>query len=102
MGAPSPIEAVLTLGKYSLLEKIGEGYLGSVYRALIRVLTGLLRCGFCATASNGSQNREHLQSQCRAIAALNHPGIASIIDVGKHGPRHFSPWNPWGEPAFKA
>ena len=32
MGAPSPIEAVLTLGKYTLLEKLGEGYLGPVYR----------------------------------------------------------------------
>jgi hypothetical protein len=31
MGAPSPREDVLTLGKYTLLEKIGEGYLGSVY-----------------------------------------------------------------------
>lgn len=90
MGVPSPIEAVLTLGKYSLLEKLGEGYLGSVYRGFDQGLDRAVAVRvLCDGIKWDPQVEELFNQQCRAVAALNHPGIASIFDAGKDGQSHF-------------
>ena len=90
MGIPSPIEVVLTLGKYSLLEKIGEGYLGSVYRGFDQGLDRAVAVRVLCDGIKWDPKVEELfNQQCRAIAALNHPGIASIFDAGKDGKSHF-------------
>jgi serine/threonine protein kinase len=90
MGIPSPIEVVLTLGKYSLLEKIGEGYLGSVYRGFDQGLDRAVAVRVLCDGIKWDPKVEELfNQQCRAIATLDHPGIASIFDAGKDGQSHF-------------
>ena len=39
MSVSSPIEATQNLGKYALIEKLGEGYLGTVYRGFDQILS---------------------------------------------------------------
>jgi serine/threonine protein kinase len=90
MGVASPIKTVLTLGKYTLLEKIGEGYLGPVYRGFDQGLDRAVVVRIlCAGIKWDSIIEELFNQQCRALEALNHPGIASILDSGKEGQSHF-------------
>jgi serine/threonine protein kinase len=90
MGAFSPIETIQALGKYDLLEKIGEGYLGSVFRGIdqdmgeavaVRVL--------CDGIKWDAQIEDLYNSQCRAVAGLRHAGIASVLAFGTEGPHHY-------------
>ena len=90
MGASSPIEAMLNFGKYTLLEKIGEGYLGSVYRGFDQGLNRAVAVRIlCDGMKWDSKIEEALDQQCRALEALNHPGIASVFDAGKEGQAHY-------------
>ena len=90
MGAPSPNEAVLTLGKYTLLEKIGEGYLGPVYRGFDQDLDRAVAVRIlCNGIRWDPKIEESYKQQCLAVASLNHRNIASIFDLGKEGQLHF-------------
>src|SRR5215471_9942063 len=74
------------IGHYRVLEHIGAGAMGDVYRArderLDRdVALKLIRPAF-------SDNPDHLrrfEQEARAAAALNHPNILAIFDVGFEG-----------------
>src|SRR5262249_15786813 len=67
---------------YLILEEIGRGGMGIVYRAhddrlrrdvAIKMLTG--------EEISGRSERERILSEARAACALNHPGIVTIFDV---------------------
>ncbi len=73
-----------TVAHYNLLEKIGEGALGEVYRArdtkLGRtVALKVLQDGAFTSAGK----REALLEDARAVATLSHPNIATLFDVGE-------------------
>jgi len=65
------------LGVYEILEQIGAGGMGEVYRARD---TRLGR----EVAIKVSQERfsERFEREARAVAALNHPNICTLFDVG--------------------
>ena len=103
MGIPSPIEAVLTLGKYSLLEKIGEGYLGSVYRGFDQGLDRAVAVRVLCDGIKWDPKIEELfNQQCRAVAALNHPASPPFSMRAKTGNPILLSWNLWAAPVFKA
>ncbi len=90
MGASSPIESTHNFGKYTLIEKLGESYLGFVYRGfdqdlgrpvVIRIL--------CDGIKWDSKLEETLNSQCHAIADLKHPNIATIFEFGREGQNRY-------------
>jgi serine/threonine-protein kinase len=70
-----------TLGRYRILDRLGEGGMGTVYRALderlerevaIKVLRDdLLR---------DDAARRRFRHEARALSRLNHPGIATLFD----------------------
>jgi eukaryotic-like serine/threonine-protein kinase len=74
------------VGHYRVLEKIGAGAMGEVFRARDErlgrdVALKLIRPGY-------SDNPDHLrrfEQEARAAAALNHPNILAIYDVGLEG-----------------
>jgi len=70
-----------TLGAYELLEPLGEGGMGAVYRArdtrLDRaVAVKLIRDG------SGDHARARFLREAKAAAALNHPNVATVYDAG--------------------
>jgi serine/threonine protein kinase/tetratricopeptide (TPR) repeat protein len=74
------------LGKYRLLETLGDGSCGSVHKAhdssrnrQVAILTVAVDFGRDATL------KEHLESECRAIAGLKHPNIVNIHECGIEG-----------------
>lgn len=74
-----------TLAHYEITEKIGEGGMGEVYRArdprLGRdVAIKVLR----EHRIEGADARMRFEREARAVAALSHPNILAIHDVGEH------------------
>jgi eukaryotic-like serine/threonine-protein kinase len=75
------------IGHYRVLEKIGSGAMGEVFRARDERLGRDVALKLIRPAS--SENPDHLRRfelEARAAAALNHPNIVAIYDVGfNHG-----------------
>jgi serine/threonine protein kinase/tetratricopeptide (TPR) repeat protein len=83
----SPIEHQL-VGPYELLDQLGSGGMGVVYRAkdmrLHReVAVKLLHEGYLGAGTPGSSSQERFLREARAASALNHPNICTIHDVGE-------------------
>jgi eukaryotic-like serine/threonine-protein kinase len=71
------------IGHYRILEKIGSGAMGEVFRARDERLGREVALKLIRPAS--SDNPDHLRRfelEARAVAALNHPNIVAIYDVG--------------------
>src|SRR5579864_4553137 len=72
-----PLSAGDKLGPYGILEPIGKGGMGEVYRARdTRVGRDV------AIKVSAMQFTERFDREARAIAALNHPNICTLYDVG--------------------
>jgi eukaryotic-like serine/threonine-protein kinase len=74
------------VGHYRILEKIGAGGMGEVFRARDERLGRDVALKLIRPAS--SDNPDHLrrfEQEARAAAALNHPNILAIYDVGFEG-----------------
>jgi TolB-like protein len=73
---------------YKLLEQIGTGGLGDVYRARDTRLGRTVAIKFPpADLMADATRRDALLSQARVLTALSHPSIATLFDVGEHGDR---------------
>ena len=66
------------LGPYELLEFIGAGGMGEVWKARD---TRLMR--IVAIKRLNAQHSARFKQEARAIAALNHPHICQVHDVGQ-------------------
>ena len=74
------------VGHYRVLDKIGAGGMGEVFRARDERLGRDVALKLIRPAS--SDNPDHLhrfEHEARAAAALNHPNIVAIFDVGFDG-----------------
>jgi len=82
-GVPATGPPAGRLGKYDLLEEVGRGGMGVVYRAFD---TELRREVALKTVLVGDAKRpelvERLRREARTAATLDHPGIVPIYDVG--------------------
>src|SRR6202051_830500 len=66
-----------TLGPYKIIALIGKGGMGEVYRAHDSRLNRDV-----AIKVSASQFSERFEREAKAIAALNHPNICQIYDIG--------------------
>src|SRR5215469_7465356 len=65
------------VGPYELVGKLGSGGMGEVWKAMDTRLDRLVAIKFCHERFSSRFERE-----ARAIAALNHPHICQLYDVG--------------------
>src|SRR5579862_2901785 len=72
-----PLSAGSKLGPYEILTPLGEGGMGQVWKARD---TRLNR--FVAIKTSHKRFSERFEREAQAIAALNHPNICSLYDVG--------------------
>lgn len=81
--SPSPAPR---FGRYVVLEQLGAGGMGVVYRArderLQRIVAiKVLNAGLLTS----SEARSHFRREALALARVNHPQIATVYDVGEQG-----------------
>lgn len=73
------------LGPYEAIAGIGAGGMGEVYRARDTRLNRIVAITVLAPALAGdAEFRAQFEREARAIAALSHPNISTIYDVGRH------------------
>src|SRR5579863_7534449 len=65
------------LGPYEIISAIGKGGMGEVWKARDTRLDRTVAIKFCA-----AEFSERFGREAKAIAALNHPNICQIYDVG--------------------
>src|SRR5712675_1316954 len=72
-----PLAPGVRLGPYEILNAIGEGGVGEVYKARDTRLDRIV-----AIKQSKEEFSERFEREARAVAALNHPNICQLYDVG--------------------
>ena len=71
------------LGPYDVHSRIGAGGMGEVYKARDTRLGRTVAIKvLLPSAVSGASSRERFEREARAVAALNHPHICTLYDVG--------------------
>src|SRR5580704_15570250 len=79
-----PLSVGDKLGHYEIVAPIGAGGMGEVYRARdARLKREVALKVLPAEVARDPERRQRFEREARAVAALNHPNIVAIYDVGE-------------------
>jgi serine/threonine protein kinase len=80
-----PLAAGSRLGPYEILSPLGAGGMGEVYRAHDSRLRRDVAIKVLPSAVSGDSERlRRFEQEARAAAALNHPNILTVHEIGRH------------------
>jgi Tol biopolymer transport system component/predicted Ser/Thr protein kinase len=78
------------LGNYEILDKIGEGGMGEVWRARDARLNRTVAIKMLSSeVAADPARRQRFEQEARALGALNHPNIVGVYDVGQQDGRAY-------------
>lgn len=85
-----PMPSGERIGPYTVLEFLGAGGMGEVYKAHDRRLDRFVAIKFLPSATVGDlAAQERFEHEARAASALNHPNICTVHDAGEFQGRSF-------------
>jgi hypothetical protein len=80
-----PLHTGTRLGPYEILAPLGAGGMGEVYRARDARLGRDVAIKVLPPAfASDSERLERFEQEARAAAALNHPNLLAVYDLGRH------------------
>lgn len=72
------------IARYEIIEKIGEGAMGVVYRARDRTIGRVVALKMLSADLHGEDElRKRFSREVEAIGRLNHPNIVTVYDMGE-------------------
>lgn len=85
-----PGSPVSSFGSYQLIEIIGEGGMGVVYKARQRTLDRIVALKMMRSGSLASESEvKRFRSEAQAVARLQHPNVVAIHEVGEQDGQFF-------------
>jgi eukaryotic-like serine/threonine-protein kinase len=90
MGAAVPLSPGVRFGPYEIINHIGAGGMGEVYRATDTRLDRTVAIKVLpAHLADQPDARQRLEREARAVSALNHPNICTLHDIGVQDGIHY-------------
>lgn len=78
-----PMLGTVLNNRYRLDRELGQGGMGTVYEGYDQLLDRAVAIKVLTAKSLGTEGKNRLLSEARAVAQLNHPNIVSIFDAGE-------------------
>src|ERR1051325_8122327 len=87
-GTMAALNSGVRLGPYEILDAIGAGGMGEVYRGRDTRLDRIVAIKILAAGlATDVTSRERFDREAKAISSLNHPNICVLHDVGRERPQ---------------
>ena len=87
---PRALSSGTKLGPYELIELLGAGGMGEVYRARDARLDRMVAIKILPAAFSADRERLHrFEREARSASALNHPNIVTIYELGQDRSCHY-------------
>ncbi len=87
---PKPAEIEVLFPELEVLDIVGQGGMGFVYKARQKNLGRIIALKLLSTSlMDDPQFAERFSREARAMAMMNHPNIIAIYDFGKRGAYYF-------------